>query len=89
MVELKNKTNPNQIDKIICAKIPDKKIGLLLFDNIDENMIYGPSGSSNKNLPCMNMNGKKLATTDYIRLSKQRDISKFSTEIYAKFKIIF
>ena len=52
-----NKIQTNEIDRIICAEIPDSTIDPELFEKITQNMIHGPCGAFNMNSPCM-INGK-------------------------------
>lgn len=48
--------NPNDIDKIIFAEIPDKNDDPLLHDLVIRNMIHGPCGKHNIQCPCMKNN---------------------------------
>lgn len=52
-----DKIQPNEIDNIISAEIPDQKIDRELFEIITKNMIHGPCGAFNMHSPCM-INGK-------------------------------
>ncbi|XP_028778037.1 uncharacterized protein LOC114734585 [Neltuma alba] len=45
--------HPKDVDKIICAEIPDKDSSLLLYDLVRKFMVHGPCGSSNPKSPCM------------------------------------
>ncbi|KAF7839564.1 uncharacterized protein G2W53_008046 [Senna tora] len=44
---------PEDIDKIICAKIPDRATNPELYAIMQKFMIHGPCGASNYNSPCM------------------------------------
>lgn len=48
-----NKIQPNQIDNIICAEIPDSIIDPELFEIVTKNMVHGPCGALNIHSPCM------------------------------------
>lgn len=45
--------NPNDIDKIIFAEIPDIKCDHVLYDLVVRHMIHGPCGIHNGGCPCM------------------------------------
>jgi hypothetical protein len=50
---LANKVQPNSIDDIISAEIPDKQQDLILHYIVIKNMIHGPCGFYNAASPCM------------------------------------
>ncbi|XP_023247714.1 uncharacterized protein LOC111643757, partial [Copidosoma floridanum] len=54
---LKTKIQPDEIDKIISAELPDPQQDPLLFSIISKSMIHGPCGEFNMASPCMD-NGK-------------------------------
>ncbi|XP_044745265.1 uncharacterized protein LOC123307114 [Coccinella septempunctata] len=43
--------NPDDIDKLICAELPEENTRL--FDVVMSTMIHGPCGNCNPNSPCM------------------------------------
>jgi len=49
--------NPNDINQIISAEIPDKHTQPQLFEIVSNHMMHGPYGFANKKSPCM-VNGK-------------------------------
>lgn len=53
LIWCKEKIQPNEIDSIICAEIPDSAIDPELFEIVTQNMIHGPCGSLNMTAPCM------------------------------------
>jgi len=48
---LKNKLSPNDIDKFICAEIPDPESDPKLYEIIKTSMIHGPCGFHNTKSP--------------------------------------
>ncbi|RZC28638.1 hypothetical protein D0Y65_000557 [Glycine soja] len=49
--------NPDDIDQIISAEIPNKQTQPQLFEIVSNHMMHGPCGFANKKSPCM-VNGK-------------------------------
>ncbi|KAG5023171.1 hypothetical protein JHK82_019074 [Glycine max] len=49
--------NPDDIDQMISAEIPDKQTQAQLFEIVSNHMMHGPCGFANKKSPCM-VNGK-------------------------------
>lgn len=47
------KIQPDEIDSIIVAELPNKDDDPILFDIITKNMIHGPCGEHNLSSPCM------------------------------------
>lgn len=50
---LYNKINPNEIDAVISAQIPDPKVDKDLNDTVIKSMIHGPCGAFNQTSPCI------------------------------------
>lgn len=54
MYWLTKNIDPNNIDNIICAEIPDIEQDPVLHDLVLRHMIHGPCGIYNEQSPCMN-----------------------------------
>ncbi|KAF0720858.1 ATP-dependent DNA helicase, partial [Aphis craccivora] len=53
LIWLENKIRPDDIDTLICAKIPDPIQNPILHEIVRKNMIHGPCGTFNGNSECM------------------------------------
>ena len=63
---MKEKIKPSEINTIISAELPDKKIDPILLELDKTQMVHGPCGSINRLSPCMVNDGKKCSK-DYRR----------------------
>ncbi|XP_012850810.1 PREDICTED: uncharacterized protein LOC105970521 [Erythranthe guttata] len=45
--------NPEEIDRIICAEIPDEENDRKMYQLVEKYMIHGPCGQANLKSPCM------------------------------------
>ena len=59
--------NPEDVDKMISAEIPDKDLNPDLFEIIVKNNIHGPCGKLNMNSPCMETDdrGRKFCSKEF------------------------
>lgn len=53
LIWLQQKLVPTQIDRVICAELPNRNKDPILFETIKKNMVHGPCGALNTNSPCM------------------------------------
>ena len=68
--------NPEDIDKIVCAEIPDPETNPELYSIITQNNIHGPCGKLKPNSPCMEANDKGLV---YCTKEFPKDLQKATT----------
>lgn len=47
---------PSDIDKVVCAEIPDKETDIVGFNAVSQLMMHGPCGQANPRCPCMQNN---------------------------------
>lgn len=66
-----NPRSPEDIDRFICAEIPDSVSNPKLFGLVSKFMVHGPCGVYNRNSPCMR-NGK--CTKHYPKCFRHRTI---------------
>ena len=81
--------NPDDIDKIVCAEIPDKKKNKKLHDLVQTHMVHGPCGVQNPESPCMEViNGVRQCSKGYPKpLQDETNISKNGVVNYRRRKI--
>ena len=48
---------PEDVDRLVCAELPDQHKNPRLFEVITRHNIHGPCGAVNKNSPCMTGEG--------------------------------
>lgn len=56
LIWIDSKSKPRtvaEIDKIICAEIPNRRIDPLGYHLVTQHMIHGPCGSDRPSSPCM------------------------------------
>jgi hypothetical protein len=53
LIWLVDKLRPNQVDRFICAEIPNASLDPELFHIVTSHMIHGPCGTLNPQSPCM------------------------------------
>jgi len=46
---------PNDVDMVVCAEIPDKEQDPELYEIISTCMMHGPCGDCNPSAPCMDI----------------------------------
>uniref|UniRef100_A0A914DCA3 ATP-dependent DNA helicase n=1 Tax=Acrobeloides nanus TaxID=290746 RepID=A0A914DCA3_9BILA len=79
--------DPDDIDKVVCAEIPDKKKFPRLYKTVTEHMIHGPCGILNSNCVCMAEDEKtneKYCTKDYPK--RFREETAFGIDSYAQYR---
>ncbi|XP_060861792.1 uncharacterized protein LOC132938799 [Metopolophium dirhodum] len=50
---LERKIQPDEIDSVIVAELPNKQNDPILYDIVTKNMVHGPCGEHNLTAPCM------------------------------------
>ena len=79
---------PGDIDKFVCAEIPDPKKNPRLHNAVLSHMIHGPCGKNFPNSPCMENIGNssvKVCTKDYPKqFQKSTEMSEFSYPRYRR-----
>ena len=55
------------IDRIVCAEVPDEELNPLIHKLVKEKMIHGPCGIYNSTSPCM-INSRKKCEKEYPKL---------------------
>ncbi|KAL7145491.1 hypothetical protein ABFS83_07G088000 [Erythranthe nasuta] len=61
--------NPEEIDRIICAEIPDEENDRKMYKLVEKYMIHGPCGQANLKSPCMK---DRVCTKRFPKLFVQR-----------------
>lgn len=97
LIWLVERMQPDQIDDIICAEIPDPETDPDLHDVVITNMIHGPCGAINPQSPCMvdgkcskryprNLTDETITGNDGYPLYRRRSSDDGGREITAKVK---
>ncbi|KAJ8931614.1 hypothetical protein NQ314_015446 [Rhamnusium bicolor] len=83
--------DPERIDMLISAEIPDRNVESDLYDIVTRNMVHGPCGVLNPNCPCM-VDGKcskgypkpfvAESTIDENDINHQRQVDYNEVEVY-------
>ena len=79
--------NPEDIDKIVSAEIPDPETNPELYSIITKNNIHGPCGKLKLNSPCMetNDNGLAYCTKEFPKdLQKETTVTEYSYPKYRR-----
>ena len=79
--------NPDDVDKMISAEIPDRELNPKLFETVVKNNIHGPCGVLNKKSPCMEADdrGKLFCTKEFPKdFQAQTSLTEFSYPKYRR-----
>ncbi|KMZ62956.1 hypothetical protein ZOSMA_4310G00010, partial [Zostera marina] len=78
--------DPETIDEVVCAEIPDKEQFPRLFEVVTRNMIHGPCGEHNMNCVCMeeDKSGVKKCSKDFPK--KFRENTEIGNDSYANYR---